>query len=76
MEQAEGLGGKVIWDTSKQDNYLYKSLMAQIERFKEFLNGEKPLPKEEDSKPSVEKSTPKNTKNVEVETEEDEELPF
>ena len=77
MEQAEGLGGKVIWDTSKQDNYLYKSLMAQIERFKEFLNGEKSTSKEENSKPSVEKSSPKNTKKVEVEVEdEDEELPF
>lgn len=34
MEQTTGLGGKVNWDTSKQDNFLYASLMEQIERFK------------------------------------------
>lgn len=79
MEQVEGLGGKVTWDTSKQDNYLYNSLMAQIERFKAHLSGDTA---------TSEVSTPKEVKrdSKEVKTapeqvfdgdeEDDNDLPF
>lgn len=39
MKQSQGLGGKVTWDSTDQDNYLYDSLIKQIERFTEFKNG-------------------------------------
>ena len=78
MEQVEGLGGKVTWDTSKQDNYLYNSMMAQIERFKAHLSGETAqtdteLPK--GSKTSS-KSSKKTSNDVFADEDEDQDLPF
>ena len=72
MEQFVGLGGKVSWDTSAQDNFLYASLMEQIERFKNF-NSSTPQP-EVNEQP---KETPKNVSTPTPAVEdEDEDLPF
>lgn len=76
MEQTEGLGGKVTWDTSKQDNYLYASLKAQIERFKAFLNGETVSGAvEEVNAKSTKKETVKESP-VNEDDEDDSDLPF
>lgn len=74
MEQTTGLGGKVNWDTSKQDNFLYASLMEQIERFKAFSESTQSntsQPKDEAPKANV---TEGNT-NV-FANDEDDDLPF
>lgn len=66
MVPKTGLGGKVTWDSTEQDNYLYDSLVKQIERFAEFKG----------SSPKVSNVVNEVVKEEVVQEEASDDLPF
>lgn len=77
MEQTQGLGGKVVWDTSKQDNFLYASMMEQIERFKSAVSSATEAPVRETVPQESEKSNVTNGNSSPFADEDDDsDLPF